>query len=281
MRPDDVDAFRQGLRLARRLTGMPLVFGGQVNGPALRLSEFLGTHTDSMHGLVVVPGRGLGGHVMQHQRPYAVNDYVPATTITHDYDNAVLAEGIRAIVAAPVAVRGTVRGVLYAAVRDRQPLGDRATVGLDEAARRLTSELAIRDEVDRRVQLLEVAAQPAEPQSPSLDELRQLHAELRGIVHDIDDADVRDRLRRACDRFGGLGAAPAEPPSCEPVPRLSARELDVLSYVALDCTNAETASRLCLRPETVKAYLRSAMRKLGVHTRREAIVAARRLGLLP
>ncbi|NEC73664.1 helix-turn-helix transcriptional regulator, partial [Streptomyces rochei] len=34
-------------------------------------------------------------------------------------------------------------------------------------------------------------------------------------------------------------------------------------------------------PETVKGYLRSAMRKLGARTRGAAVVAARRAGLLP
>lgn len=62
---------------------------------------------------------------------------------------------------------------------------------------------------------------------------------------------------------------------------LTSREVDVLACVAMGATNAVAAQRLGLRPETVKAYLRSAMRKLGAHTRLEAVVAARRAGLLP
>ncbi len=65
------------------------------------------------------------------------------------------------------------------------------------------------------------------------------------------------------------------------VVQLSPRELDVVAQVSLGCSNAEAAVRLSLRPETVKAYLRSAMRKLDAHTRFEAVVHARRLGLLP
>ncbi|MBM0228943.1 response regulator transcription factor [Micromonospora sp. ATA51] len=41
------------------------------------------------------------------------------------------------------------------------------------------------------------------------------------------------------------------------------------------------AEQLGLRPETVKSYLRAAMRKLGAHTRLEVVVAARRAALLP
>lgn len=62
---------------------------------------------------------------------------------------------------------------------------------------------------------------------------------------------------------------------------LAPRELDVLSWVAAGATNAAVAERLGLRPETVKGYLRSAMRKLGAHTRGEAVTTARRAGLLP
>ncbi|WP_133243252.1 response regulator transcription factor, partial [Streptomyces scopuliridis] len=62
---------------------------------------------------------------------------------------------------------------------------------------------------------------------------------------------------------------------------LAPREVDVLTCVASGSTNATAAELLGLRPETVKGYLRSAMRKLGTHTRLEAVVAARRAGLLP
>ncbi|WP_039738412.1 helix-turn-helix domain-containing protein, partial [Saccharomonospora halophila] len=62
---------------------------------------------------------------------------------------------------------------------------------------------------------------------------------------------------------------------------LAPRERDVLAEVARGLTNAEIAERLALRPETVKAYLRSAMRKLDVHSRHHAVAAARRAGLLP
>jgi DNA-binding CsgD family transcriptional regulator len=62
---------------------------------------------------------------------------------------------------------------------------------------------------------------------------------------------------------------------------LSARELDVLAQVALGCSNREAGARLSLRPETVKRYLRGAMTELDAHTRLEAAVHARRLGLLP
>jgi len=58
-----------------------------------------------------------------------------------------------------------------------------------------------------------------------------------------------------------------------PGPPLAPRERDVLAQVALGCSNAEAGRKLSLLPETVKSYLRSALRKLGASTRFEAVVA--------
>ena len=43
----------------------------------------------------------------------------------------------------------------------------------------------------------------------------------------------------------------------------------------------EAAAEMGIGAETVKSYLRSVMRKLGAHTRYEAVNAARRIGALP
>jgi len=83
------------------------------------------------------------------------------------------------------------------------------------------------------------------------------------------------RLQQISDRLIAKGPGAAE------INPLSPRELDVLAMVAVGCGNAEAARRLGLLPETVKSYLRNAMRKLGTHGRMETIVTARRLGYLP
>jgi DNA-binding CsgD family transcriptional regulator len=80
---------------------------------------------------------------------------------------------------------------------------------------------------------------------------------------------------------GVHGEGPADRAGRQGGTVLSPREVDVLACVALGATNADVAERLGLRPETVKGYLRSAMRKLGARTRLQAVIAARRSGLLP
>ncbi len=108
--------------------------------------------------------------------------------------------------------------------------------------------------------------------------MRSAHGELRALAPRITDPALRAELLAVCGRL----AAAARPAAGGP-PRvvLAPRELDVLAAVATGATNADAAVRLGVRTETVKAYLRSAMRKLGAHTRGEAVVAARREGLLP
>ncbi|HJQ47041.1 MAG TPA: helix-turn-helix transcriptional regulator [Amycolatopsis sp.] len=61
---------------------------------------------------------------------------------------------------------------------------------------------------------------------------------------------------------------------------LASREIDALRRVAVGASNVEIAARLGLSPETVKAYLRTAMRKLDVHNRTAAAHAAREAGAL-
>jgi DNA-binding CsgD family transcriptional regulator len=161
-------------------------------------------------------------------------------------------------------------------------VGDRVRDALAESARRMAAELAIGDEVDRRVALLTAAsAVPrGEDDTSRWEEVRSVHADLRLAAQDTADEDLRLRLLDACTRLAALGAAPA-PAAGQPPVHLAARELDVLAQVALGCSNRETAARLFLRPETVKSYLSAAMAKLDAHTRLEAVVKARRAGLLP
>lgn len=280
LRPRDSDALRAELRQVASVSGMPVVFGGQVHAGALVLTEFLGTRTSAMRGLVVTPASGVGGAAFASKRPTSVADYRAASTITHHYDAPVLTEGLRAVVGIPVVVRGESRAVLYVASRDAGPVGDRAADLAVAAGRRLSVELAIRDEVDRRLRLREAAAAAMAP-GPDVavaEQLRAIHAEMRGIAQSVPDAVTRARLRDLSERLARLMADPGLP---DEVPALTPRELDVLAQIALGCTNAEAAERLSVGPETVKSYLRSAMTKLSAHTRHEAVVRARRHGLLP
>ncbi|WP_128379991.1 response regulator transcription factor [Streptomyces cavernae] len=280
MAADGSDAveMRAALVRLRRATGLPVAFGGLVEPrrQTLRISELNGTSTTALASLSVSAGNGLGGKTAALARPFAVTDYSSSRHISHEYDAAVAAEGLRSVLAVPVVVRRRVRGVLYGALRTAQPLGDRTLTAAVDAARDVEQALVVRDAAN---DLLEAAREPVRglgegDVGAAWERVREAHTALRALAPRVVDPVVRAELAAVCARLAADPGAPA-------AVRLTPRELDVLSCVASGATNAATAHRLGLRPETVKAYLREAMRKLDAHTRLEAVVAARRAGLLP
>ncbi|MEW2448091.1 helix-turn-helix transcriptional regulator [Streptomyces parvulus] len=266
---------RGALVRLRRATGLPVAFGGLVEAGRrqVRISELSGTATAALSALAVTSGNGLGGRAVALSRPCAVTDYSVSAQISHEYDRPVAAEGLRSVVAVPVVVRRRVRGVLYGALRTAQPLGDRTLGAAVAAARDVEQALVLREETEE----LLAAARPPEPgpaDGAARERVREAHAALRALAPRIAEPELRAELLRAC----GLLAAGGEP---GPGPRPAPRELDVLACVAAGATNGEAARRLGLGAETVKSYLRSAMRKLGAGTRTEAVARARRAGWLP
>ncbi|MGE2714075.1 LuxR C-terminal-related transcriptional regulator [Mycolicibacterium litorale] len=274
LRPRDADALRAELRRIASVTGLPVTFGGEVFDRTLLLTEFVGARTNGLHGLAVRPHSGLGGATVMAARPMSVSDYRRDVTITHDYDGPVLGEGILSVLAVPVVVDGQARAVLYGAQRSPSPIADRTAEFIVSSARRLSVELRIRDEVDRRLRMREAALATSGGGIAGAEQVREVHAELRRLAADSPDgARLRDLADRLAQALGGDAPAPETP--------LSTRELDVLAQVAMGCTNAEAAQRLSLRPETVKSYLRSAAAKLGTRSRHESVSRARLLRLIP
>ncbi|MEW2249648.1 LuxR C-terminal-related transcriptional regulator [Streptomyces sp. NPDC006975] len=295
---------RGALARLRRGTGLPVAFGGLVDAGHrwIRISELNGNDTAALRSLAVTAGNGLGGKAIALARPCAVVDYSSSQQISHEYDAAVAEEGLRSVLAVPVVVRRRVRGVLYGALRSAQPLGDRVLGAAVAAARDVEQALVVRDEVG---ELLAVgaaagaaaagaaraggaAAAAGAGAGAGWEQVREAHAALRALAPRIGDPALRAELLAVCGLLtpgvagagasGGVGAAGA---SGGVGVALTPREVDVLACVAAGATNAGAGERLGLGVETVKSYLRSAMRKLGAHTRGEAVAAARRAGALP
>jgi DNA-binding CsgD family transcriptional regulator len=284
LRPSDSDAVLGALRKARNETGVPIVFAGEADGETARLTRFIGVRTNSMQGLAVAKGRGLGGHVMASGRPATVRDYEECSNITRDYAHAVEREGLRAIISVPVMVSGVARTILYGSARVATQLGDQVARTFTSVAAELGAEFQIRDEVDRRLRMadLAVAEQNLGLETADREQLRVLHGELRAIAAELGDPALRDRLLAAGSALAGVGRTPDA--GDVPVPArsvLSPREIDVLAQVALGCSNAEVGARLSLSPETIKAYMRNIGTKLGTRSRMESVARARLLGVLP
>lgn len=237
------------LERLRRVTGVPIALGGAIHHGAAVLDRLVGTRGDALRGLVVKSGKGLGGSVLRHRTPLRVNDYTTTVAITHDYDHAVKAEGLTSVFAVPVLIHGEVRGLLYGAVKAPSPIGDRTVRHAVVVAEQLSRDVAQR--LDR----------------PAL-------AELAAVIRDTRDPVLRARLVRIQRQLTGSAA------QLEARPVLAPREVDVLRLAEVGATNVEIAAQLGLSLETVKAYLRSAMRKLDVHNRTAAAHRARTTGLL-
>lgn len=265
--------------LARR-TRFPVAFGGFERGGDIHVTAIAGTRTSSIDGLVVRPLRGLGGRALVEKRPRLALDYRTSRTITHDYDSAILGEGISTLFAVPVLVAGTARGVLYCGSWREEPVGDVVARPAFRVAADLADELRVRDEVRRRFDALR-AAPPVSTLAPAArEELRESYAELRSIAASLRDDQIRQRLARVERRLAALSGDGSTPEPGEDV-RLSPRETDVLACAAVGSTNAEIATMLDLKETTVKSYLASAMAKLGASTRHAAVTRARRAGILP
>lgn len=280
----EADLVSHAVRELARRTRFPVAFGGLFQDGAVSVTSIVGARTRSIDGLKVRPDRGLGGRAMAELRPRMTGDYGSSRQITHDYDGYILGEGLRTLLAIPIVVEGRSRGVLYAGAWEGATVGGVTTAPAVTVAESVASELRIRDEVDRRVRTLTPSTSPIT--TSHREELRESFAELRSISADVTDERLRARLahleRRLLTVAGEDPADDSTPPTGRtPAVRLSPRETDVLACVALGRTNAEIAAQLGLREGTVKAYLGTAMSKLGASTRHAAVVSARRAGILP
>ncbi len=272
---------RRALHHLTRIDGFSAALGGVVSqgGARLVLSELHNMRCELLRGIVVAPGIGLGGRVLQYRRPVAVDDYVESTSITHQFDRAVASDQIRAAIALPVRVHGAVRAVVYGAARTPTAFGERTVDAAMAVTRRLAHDIAVEEQVQRRVgRILQEQAHRARGDLAPLTgrDVAELNAELVAVAAAVSDPDLRDRLVALSDRLSGGGAAKA----ARSMIRLSRREADVLIQLAAGCTNQEIADRLSILPTTVKTHLRNAMRKLGARNRVEAVSAARHAGLV-
>jgi len=283
LRPSDDDALRAELRRLHPKTELPVLFGGCVSDRSLTITGHVGTRSNILRNLRIDAECGLGGRSIAEQRPGAVQDYANSSHITHDYDYEVGTEAIESLMAVPIVVRGVTRGAIYGGLRANLPIGDVIAETMMRSSYALAREFEIRDEVDRRVAMLDTAAvehgsnrdaQISEGLTESVLALGEIAANLEDMALSAQVLAVEAKLR---------SLASPKPSANTPVANtvvLSPREREVMGYVALGLRNAEIAERLSLSVETIKTYMRNLMGKLDVRSRHEAVVEARRQGLI-
>ena len=259
---DDEDAVRSALSSLKTATGIPVTMYATVLADnRLQINQWVGLRTPALQNLVIEPGIGVGGRVL---------------TTRHELDTYIQDEGLHSIVAVPVIVTREIRGVLYVGVHPPVRLGDKVIEEVTMTARSLEQDLAV-NAAARRAEGVRGGAAPKQGRmmnGAEWEQIRSTHSKLRMLANRIEQDDIRAELEDLCDQM-------VAPVRVKQTTKLSARELDVLSCVALGHTNVEAAEEMGIGAETVKSYLRSVMRKLGAHTRYEAVNAARRIGALP
>ncbi|WP_448854790.1 acetate metabolism transcriptional regulator RamA [Corynebacterium frankenforstense] len=272
---DDDEAVRVALISLRNATGIPVaMYATLLPDNRLQITQWLGLRTPALHNLVIPPGVGVGGRVVASRRPVGVSDYARATIISHENDKIIQDEGLYSLVAVPVIVRREIRGCLYVGVHSPVRLGDKVIEEVTMTARTLEQDLAINSAMRTAAGVKSGGKAGRVMNGAEWEQIRSTHSKLRMLTNRITDESLRRELELLCDQM-------VSPVHVKQTTKLSARELDVLSCVALGHTNVEAAEEMGIGAETVKSYLRSVMRKLGAHTRYEAVNAARRIGALP
>ncbi|GEB15905.1 helix-turn-helix transcriptional regulator [Pimelobacter simplex] len=287
----------EGGRLLRTLAAFratgdsDMAFGGPVvdSGGALDITALHSAQTRALQGLRVRSGYGLGGKALLMGRPVSVTNYYDARGITHQYDGPVRAEQLETVTALPIVVDRVPRMVVYVGHRAQVVLGDVWYDAFLPHVRRLEREIAVDDEVRRRLGQLRHLGRPAAP-APQPDvqltraDLRDISDELADLASLVEDDALRARLEEVRSRVEqGRAPAPAQIArrKADGVPTgLAAREIDVLTQVALGQSNREVAVSLGLVESTVKSYLKNAMRKLHASNRVHAVRLAREAGVI-
>ncbi|WP_162260313.1 GAF domain-containing sensor histidine kinase [Nocardioides sp. Root190] len=109
----------------------------------LVIEQVLGERTSELPELSVGAGQGLTGNVFERAAVHWVDEYVAASSITHEFDSVIEAERIRRMIAAPLSVDNAVLGVLSVGSRDFGVFGDRVISDVEQLARRASNALAI------------------------------------------------------------------------------------------------------------------------------------------
>ncbi len=224
------------------------VFAAAASGDGFPIFEHADLRDPRWRQVVVRPGRGLGGRVIEERNAVALGDYLHDSSITGDYLPIVRAEGLRSMVCVPVEVERRVEALLYVAPRQARTVGSRL--------------------VEQTIRIAELAAVGiAQAQSGVA-----LAARARRALR-LDD---REALRSVAETAAGLSAG-ADHRIPDP---LTTRQLQVLDHLADGASNAELALRLAISEPTAKEHVREVCRKLGATSRLQAVSLARNVGLI-
>ncbi|OZM75454.1 MULTISPECIES: GAF domain-containing sensor histidine kinase [Pseudonocardia] len=208
---DDSVAMQAVARRLRELGGFDMSLVGRVEaGRRMVHRSWQGTQSTALHRLVVPEGIGLGGKSIALRKPVWVRDYLASTTISHEFDELVDREGLRAMLAVPMVYDGAVLGAVYVGVREKVSFGDGVIARVEQEAAGASISLVSSHRAKMRTDLTldadrrRLAADLHDSVSPVL---FRIGAELRSLrsVQDLDR--IRGRLDEVERQVQSVNAA--------------------------------------------------------------------------
>lgn len=144
---DSTAALCNAAEVAFRDLGADLAAGAERIGEddAIQVRALVGARTEGLAGLVVAPQAGIGGQAAVLRRTVIVADYCASRAISHDFDDLIRAEGLHAVMAAPIVRAHRLYGVLYAARRTAQRWSEQDGKDLLALARRTAIAMEVAD----------------------------------------------------------------------------------------------------------------------------------------
>jgi len=101
----------------------------------------------------------------------------------------------------------------------------------------------------------------------------------RGLV-EISTVPLQDEQHMINGIFGVFVPEEELPPLRTVGPELTPRQLEVLRCLAMGLSTDQIAERMGIARDTVRNHVRDLLRRLGVHSRLEAVIAAHERGLV-
>lgn len=195
---DESIAMNVVARRVRELGAFDMSLVGRVEaGNRMVHRSWQGTTSTALHRLVVPEGLGLGGKSIAQRKPVWVRDYRSSDAITHEFDDLVAQEGLRAMLAVPMIYDGEVLGAVYVGIRSQTSFGDLVIAQLEDAAAAASTSLIASHRAKMHTDLAlgadrrRMAAELHDSVSPVL---FRIGAELRSLrsMHDLDR--IRGRI---------------------------------------------------------------------------------------
>lgn len=150
---DGPTAMHRMMSRVPEMADVDMAFFGAPNDAGQIVLQHSVNTSDAVDGLTAPIGATLAGKVLAARRLLWVCDYRAAGGITDHFKAAAEAEGMKAVIAAPVIRDDALLGVLYGANRRGTDFGDRTAMALEEIANRIILAQTVAERAQQAAEL--------------------------------------------------------------------------------------------------------------------------------